>query len=159
MNQTSFGRFRALTICIAISAQIALSPALRAQESSSYTISVTPASLQMSAGEQAEIETSVLDASGEPVEAEVRLFGRGDGLEVSSDGVVKATAGGSFSILVFARPTEGSFLRSEVPVEVSWPPVVNIETTEYPDRFYAGNTYRVRTEAIVEGGLVRTEIV
>ncbi len=159
MSQTSFGRFRALTMCIAISAQIAFSSALRAQESSSYTISVTPASLQMSAGEQAEIETSVLDASGAPVEAEIRLFGRGDGLEVSSDGVVKATAGGSFSILVFARPGEGSFLRSEVPVEVSWPPVVKIETTEYPDRFYAGNLYRVMTEAIVEGGLVRTDIV
>jgi hypothetical protein len=44
-----------------------------------------------------------------------------------------------------------------VPVEVSWPPVESIEATEFPAKFYAGNSYRIPTEVRVEGGVVRDD--
>jgi len=135
----------------------AAAPGLRAQEAGALSIAVTPASLQMRTGEEATIEASVLDATGSAVEAQVATFSNSRGLSVSRDGRIRANAGGSYTVLVFARPAQGNPLRTEVPVEVAWPPVEAIEATEFPAKFYAGNSYRIPTEVRVEGGMVRDD--
>ena len=161
MTRTRFGLLhpRAIASTSTLLLALAVTPTVQAQEAAAYTISVTPTSLEMAAGETARIEAVVTDASGETVEAEVRMFTPGaDGIAVGTDGTVEAKTGGSFQVLVFARPAAGSFLRSEVPVEVAWPPVESIEMTVFPERLYAGNTYRVRAEAWTDGDLLRTDL-
>jgi hypothetical protein len=157
MRPTPFGRACAVICAALLAALPATAPGLRAQEAGALSISTTPASLQLRAGEEATIEASVLDAAGSPVDAQVVTFSNARGLSVSRDGVVRANAGGSYTVLVFARPAEGNPLRTEVPVEVSWPPVEAIEATEFPARFYAGNSYRIPTSVRVEGGMVRDD--
>lgn len=161
MTRTWFGLFRpcAVASTATLLVTLAVTPPVQAQEVATYSISVTPTSLEMAAGETAHIDAVVKDASGNAVDAEVRMFTPGaDGIAVGRDGTVEATTGGSFQVLVFARPPEGSFLRSEVPVEVDWPPVASIEMAVFPDRLYAGNMYRVRAEAWTEGELLRTDL-
>jgi hypothetical protein len=160
MKRSPSGLLHAVIRCVAAGAISAVAvPQVHAQETAPFTISVTPASLEMAAGESAKIETEVRNSSGDAVDAEVRLFSRSEGaVDVSEDGSVDAKAGGSYRILVFARAPDGSVLRSEVPVEVAWPPITAIEVTEFPDRFHAGNIYRVRTEVRVDGDLVRDDI-
>jgi hypothetical protein len=159
MRSTLIGRACALAFTAVLPALCGFASGLLAQEGGDYTITTTPAMLQMNTGDEVTVEAAVIDRAGNPVDAQVAFFSRSDGLAVSRDGLVKATAGGSFSVLVFARPLEGNPVRSELQVEVSWPPVQAIEATEFPSRFYAGNNYRVHTEAVVEGGLVRSDIV
>ncbi len=160
MTPIAFRRPSAAIRTVAVGAAIAAAaPLAHAQEAEPFTISVVPASLELAAGDKARIDAEVKDSAGDLVDAEVRLFSRSaGGLEVYDDGSVDARAGGSYRILVFARAPDGSVLRSEVPVEVSWPPVSAIEATEFPERLYAGNRYRVRTEARVEGDLVRGDV-
>ena len=160
MTPIAFRRPSAAIRTVAVGAAIAAAaPLAHAQEAEPFTISVVPASLELTAGDKARIDAEVKDSAGDLVDAEVRLFSRSaGGLEVYDDGSVDARAGGSYRILVFARAPDGSVLRSEVPVEVSWPPVSAIEATEFPERLYAGNRYRVRTEARVEGDLVRGDV-
>lgn len=160
MTPIAFRRPSAAIRTVAVGAAIAAAaPLAHAQEAEPFTISVVPASLELAAGDKARIDAEVKDSTGGLVDAEVRLFSRSaGGLEVYDDGSVDARAGGSYRILVFARAPDGSVLRSEVPVEVSWPPVSAIEATEFPERLYAGNRYRVRTEARVEGDLVRGDV-
>ena len=162
MKRTRFGLSRPHTLAsiATLLAALAATPTVQAQETSAYSISVTPTSLEMAAGESARLEAVVRDASGDPIDAEVRMFTPGaDGIAVDTDGTVEATAGGSFRVLVFARPPEGSFLRSEVPVEVAWPPVESIEMAVFPERLYSGNVYRVQAQAWTEGELLRTDLV
>ena len=162
MKRTRFGLFRPCAFASTTTLLVALlvTPPIQAQEAAAYTISVTPTSLEMAAGETAQIEAVVRDASGSAVDAEVRMFTPGaDGIAVGRDGNVEAKTGGSFQVLVFARPPGGSFLRYEVPVEVAWPPVESIEMAVFPDRLYAGNMYRVRAEAWTEGEMLRTDLV
>ena len=161
MNCTRYGHSRphALTTAAAMLVALSVVPIAQAQESAAYTISVTPTSLEMAAGETARLETVVRDAAGEAIDAEIRMFAPdSEGIEVDRDGTVQATAGGSFRVLVFARPPEGSFLRSEIPVEVAWPPVESIEMAVFPERLYSGNTYRVKAEVWTEGKLLRTDM-
>ena len=162
MKRTRFGLSRphALASIAALLVTVAVTSSVQAQETSAWTISVTPTSLEMATGETARLEAVVRDASGDPIDAEVRMFAPdSDGITVDRDGTVKATAGGSFRVLVFARPPEGSSLRSEVPVEVAWPPVESIEMVAFPERLYSGNVYRVQAEAWTEGDLLRTDLV
>ena len=158
MKSTPFAHACTLVFAGLVPALLASVPGLRAQEAAAYTISVTPATLQMRTGEEATIEAFVLDAGGGRVDAQVATFSNSRGLEVSRDGLIRASSGGSYTVLVFARPPEGNPLRTEVQVEVSWPPVQAIEATEFPPKFYAGNSYRMPTEVRVEGGLVRRDV-
>jgi hypothetical protein len=160
MRRSPSGLLNAVIWCVAAGAiSAAAAPLVHAQETGPFTISVTPDSLEMAAGESAKIEAEVRSSSGAAVDADVRLFSGSRGaVDVYEDGSVDAKAAGSYRILVFARAPDGSVLRSAVPVEVTWPPITAIEATELPDRFYAGNIYRVRTEVRVEGDLVRDDI-
>jgi hypothetical protein len=159
MTAALTARMSTLSMALLALTQFGSAPGLLAQEQNAHSISVTPESLRMTVGEEASIEASVLDAAGNPVEAQIATFSRADGLAVSRDGRVSAEAGGSFSVFVFARPVQGSPLRVEIPVEVSWPDVVRIDATGYPERFYTGNTYRVNLQAVVEGYRVRNDLV
>ncbi len=124
---------------------------------------VEPRGLELALGEEAALAASVVDATGSPVETDVLFFSTDRRrLAVSPDGRVRALAPGDFRVVVLAPGPEGfgddRTLRTEVRVEVAWPPPARIEVQGPEGTLYAGTTVRLEARVLTEGGLERKDL-
>lgn len=123
------------------------------------TLSVEPASLELVAGQTADLRVVARDSAGNEVTPDrLRYFVRGgrDGLE-AGDGRVVAKRGGEYTVLVIAVLGDVQ-LREDVEATVAWPPVERIELAGLPEQMQEGNGYRVEPVIVTEGGLIRDDI-
>lgn len=123
------------------------------------TLTVEPASLELVAGQTADLRVVARDSAGNEITPDrLRYFVRGgrDGLE-AGDGRVVAKRGGEYSVIVIAVLGEIQ-LRQDVEATVEWPPVAEIQLAGLPAKLQEGNGYRVEPAIVTEGGLVRDDI-
>jgi len=102
-----------------------------------------PAELTFEVGLSASIVIRALDAAGNLVDAQLRVFGRGVSFD---DGQVTATQGGQAMIMATVVLPPGATQRPPtltVPVNVTWPAVATIDVTQIDDEsLYAGTSVR-----------------
>ncbi len=123
-------------------------PGASAQEPA--TVQVTPASLSLDVGEQAQLSARVLDADGNEMDAQVLFFpafadGRRGSARRSLDvdrasGVVKAVKGGEF--VVMAIVVSGRNVRGQVPVSVAFPALDRVVVSPAGGALYVGTSTR-----------------
>jgi len=116
-----------------------------------------PAEVTLEAGSTARVVIHALDGAGNPVDAELRVFGRGVSYE---NGVLSASEGGEGTLMVSVvlpadAAREPPTLR--VPVTVTWPPVARIDVTPASDaRLYEGTAVRLGARAYFANGAEHT---
>ena len=112
-----------------------------------------PAELTFEAGATASITIQALDAADAPVDAELRIVGRGVSY---TDGMVTAPEGGEGMIIASVVLPAGSTAQPAsltVPVRVTWPRVVRIVVASLePERLYAGTSLRFGARAFFASG-------
>ncbi len=123
------------------------------------TLEVAPESLAFMVGETPKLSVVVRDSEGNEIEADrIRYFVRGDGgVGVQDDGMVVATAGGESTIIVLALVGDHT-LRHNIETEVAWPAIEQIQLAGVPSEIQEGNSYRVESTVLTEGGYVRTDL-
>jgi hypothetical protein len=113
----------------------------------------SPAHVTFEAGTMARVEIQALDSSGQPVDAQIRVFGRGITYE---DGVITASEGGQgqlmASVVLPADATQEPATLT-VPVTITWPAVVRIDVEQLGDgTLYAGTGVRFGARAFFASG-------
>jgi len=112
-----------------------------------------PAELTFEAGTTARISIQALDAAGAPVDAELRIVGRGVSY---ADGTVTASEGGEGVIIASVILPAGSSAEPAsltVPVDVTWPSVTRIDVTPLDaETLYAGTSVRFGARALFGNG-------
>jgi hypothetical protein len=112
-----------------------------------------PAELTFEAGASARLAIRALDAAGNPVDAELRIFGRNVEWE---DGVVTAEQGGQAMLVatvVLPANADRQPPMLQVPITVTWPAVARIEVARIGDRAaYAGTSVRYSARAFFANG-------
>ena len=107
-----------------------------------------PAELTFEVGSMASIVIRALDAAGNPVDAQLRVFGRGVTYE---DGEVTAAQGGQAMLMATVVLPPDATRRPPtltVPVHVTWPAVATIDVTRIDDEsLYAGTSVRFGAQA------------
>ncbi len=122
------------------------------------TMEVQPEALSFMVGETAILSIVVRDPDGNEIEADrIRYFIRGDGSVTVDEGTVTATKGGESTIIVLAQAA-GETIRQNIGTHVSWPPVESVQLGGLPSEFQEGNSYRVESTVITEGGYVRDDL-
>ncbi|MEX2467827.1 MAG: Ig-like domain-containing protein [Gemmatimonadota bacterium] len=117
------------------------------------TLVAQPAELTFEAGTTARVQIQALDAAGQPVDAELRIIGRGVRYD---DGMVTAPEGGegvliASVVLPAGADTEPASL--SIPVRVTWPSVSRIDVTPLDDEtLYAGTSIRFGAHAFFANG-------
>ncbi len=113
------------------------------------TLTAEPAELSLETGQTADLNILALDADGNPVDAQLRMFGRGVRIR---DGIVTGLEGGDFTIVVTVvlPPNAGrdpAVLR--IPVRVSWPAIAAVRVARAQEgRLYVGTSLRHRAQAV-----------
>lgn len=123
------------------------------------TLSVEPASIELVAGQTADLKVVARDTAGNEVTPDrLRYFVQGErgGLE-AGDGRIVARRGGEYTVLVIAVLGDVQ-LREDVEATVEWPPIEKIELAGLPEQMQEGNGYRVEPTILTEGGLVRDDL-
>jgi hypothetical protein len=117
-----------------------------------------PAEVTLEAGSSAPLVIRALDAAGNAVDAEVRVFGRGVSFE---NGRVSASEGGSamlFASVVLPANADRRPATLQIPITVTWPSVATIDLTPLDDeRLYAGTRVRYGATARFADGRVHTD--
>ena len=116
-----------------------------------------PAELTFEVGSSASVAIRALDAAGDVVDAQIRVFGRG----VSYDGgVVTATQGGLGMLMAtVVLPADATTAPPNltVPVNVTWPAIATIDVAQMGDEsLYAGTSVRFGARALFANGAERT---
>ncbi|MEE2885794.1 MAG: Ig-like domain-containing protein [Planctomycetota bacterium] len=128
------------------------------EQADKVQIRVTPASLDMKIGDQAQLTAQALDVGGRPTEASVFFFSR-DRRSVSVDrsGKVKALKPGKFTIV--ARIARRSGPSAIVQVNVAFPTPASIEFRDTPSRVFAGTTARASAVILDKSGFHRKDLM
>jgi hypothetical protein len=116
-----------------------------------------PATIAMRVGETAELTVIPLDASGQTVDADVRVVAPRRSLRYS-DGQLTALEAGEFEViatLVLPAGATTQPLELRVPVRVDWPAASRIDITKAEGRLYVGTTIRHSARAFHEDGSER----
>ncbi len=112
-----------------------------AQENSNYSISITPENLQLEVDETAQLKGSIQDSDGNVVQDSIGFYSRSrKSISVTPGGQVKALRPGSFEIIGFAMGPDNQRLTKNIPVEVSYPPVTEINFIDMPETVYNKTT-------------------
>lgn len=123
------------------------------------TLEVVPEALSFVVGETPSLSVVVRDSEGNEIEADrLRFFVRGDGgVAVQDDRTVVATAGGESTIIVLAQVGDQT-IREDIDTQVAWPAIEEIQLAGIPSEIQEGNSYRVESIVLTEGGYVRTDL-
>ena len=112
-----------------------------------------PAELTFEVGSSASVVIRALDAAGDAVDAQIRVFGRVVGFD---GGVVTATRGGLAMLMAtVVLPADAATAPPTltVPVNVTWPAIATIDVTRMGDRsLYAGTSVRFGAQAFFANG-------
>lgn len=123
------------------------------------TLRVEPAELTIEAGQATAVAVTALDASGNTVDAAVRLTGPRNGLRVNfADGTVTGLAAGSYELTAVVQlpPDAGQApVSTSIPVTVTWPAVSEVRIQANPGTLYAGTTLGNRVTAVHPDGTFR----
>ena len=123
------------------------------------SLRVEPAELTIEAGQAVPVAVTALDASGNPVDAAVRLTGPRQGLRVNfADGTVTGLAAGSYELTAVVQlpaDAERAPVQASVPVTVTWPAVSQVNVQANPGRLYTGTTLAHRVNAQHADGSIR----
>lgn len=107
-----------------------------------------PAEITFEAGASLPVTITPLDAEGEPVDAELRIVGRGVSY---ADGAVTAPEGGEGTLIASVVLPPNADMEPAtllVPVPVTWPRVASIDVTATgPETLYTGTTVRFDARA------------
>jgi hypothetical protein len=112
-----------------------------------------PAELVLEAGTATPIQVLALDASGNPVDAQVRIVGRGVEYENGSVTAVEGGEGMLIASVVLPPSADMEPPSIVIPVQVTWPRVARIEVVR-PDELtlYAGTSVRFAANAFFAAG-------
>ena len=123
-------------------------------------IVVNPPTLDLELDEVAEITVQVVDSLGNVLEDSVRFFsGSRRALEVSGEGMkgyVRAAAPGSFQVIVMTLGADR--VRTDVPVNVAFPPVTSVTVTNLPENLYAGTNIPLSVVVEDASGAIRNNV-
>jgi hypothetical protein len=116
-----------------------------------------PATLALRVGESAALVVVALDASGQPVDAPIRVVAPRRSMRYA-DGQLTALEAGQHEVIATlvvpaGSPTEPLELR--IPVNVDWPPANRIEIAKGDGRLYVGTTIGHTARAFHEDGTDR----
>lgn len=119
-------------------------------------IEVSPSRLTMAVGGTATVSAQVFGEDGSAVDTAVTFFSSSRRrLGVNSDGEVTAYGAGSFTVIALVR---GSGLRGEVSVEVTPPPIAEVEILAAGERFFAGGSLRHAVRVSDTRGVERGDV-
>lgn len=131
----------------------------------SLTLIVEPDTLRMSVDDLGKIEFKFVNSNGDKFERDLAFFsgvpgsGMGgtptDQLSVDSNGNVKASKAGNYTIMVW--PTNSTIGGILIPVLVDPSPVAKIELDNLPSRFYTSTSYNLSTRAFDANGNPRDD--
>ena len=140
---------------------LATAAPLRAQDATGTDrvrrLEARPATIAMRVGETAALTVIPLDASGQTVDADVRVVAPRRSLRYS-DGQLTALEAGEFEViatLVLPAGATTQPLELRVPVRVDWPAASRIDITKAEGRLYVGTTIRHSAHAFHEDGSER----
>jgi hypothetical protein len=112
-----------------------------------------PGEITFEAGTSLPVVITALDADGNPVDAEVRIVGRGVSY---ADGAVTALEGGEGTLIASVVLPPNADMEPAtllVPVRVTWPRVARIDVRATgPETLYAGTTVRFDARAFFQNG-------
>jgi hypothetical protein len=112
---------------------ILLSNSLFAQDK---RIVVEQKNIRLNLNESIQLTAKVVDENGNATADTVAYFTRSRrALEVTRDGMIKAIAPGSHSVIAMTMGSDR--VRMDIPIEVAFPPITSIEFTNYPDNIYS----------------------
>jgi len=175
MTDRTFLRFAALAAALLIVPAAAFAQA-EAESPKAASLTVSPEEITLTAGDTAQIETTVLDADGNEMEAELLylpLYGQFWNLEmrtwgfnifkVSREGEVSTRRPGEYAVMVrvvgsgpdpSARDSDAEgYVEQRIPLTILPRPVVSLNVTaEGP--LYAGTEVTVRAEPLDDAGTV-----
>ncbi len=100
-------------------------------------ISVSPEKLSLDVGDEAKLKVSIKGEDGKMVEDPVlRFFTRRRGgsgaVEVDSIGQVSAKLPGETTVIIIYSHPDGKYLRADVPISITYPPLSRIEFNDPP---------------------------
>jgi len=133
-------------------------PAL-AQEA--VMLKAEPERLNLSIGDEADLNVMAYDAAGNPVEARILIFSRARrsvGVDRET-GRIKAYRPGSFTISAMLRmPGDAEDLFVDVPVEVAFPPVQAVTVPGLSATLYAGTRMLLQPHVVDVSGASRDNV-
>ena len=116
--------------------------------------------LELRVGESAQIQATVLDASGDPVDAPLMFFARGarGRLDIGrTTGAVQAVYGGEFPVTIMVATDRT--IRAELTIAVEYPPVDRVEVSPGEGgAFYVGASVRHLATVFDEADDVRDQL-
>ncbi len=144
-----------------LAALVAVTPPLSAQEVPVVAeLQVEPTSIQMEVGEEVPITVRALDVLGNEVDAEFRMGGRREAVQMV-DGRVRGLLPGEHDLVISLFPGPDVEWEGEspptatVPVQVGWPSVAEVEIRTEEGRLYEGTRVRHRAVATHPDGSER----
>ena len=118
-----------------------------------------PAELTLEAGQAVTVSVVALDASGNPVDAFVRLAGPRNGVRVDfRNGTVTGLVAGSYELtasVVLPPGADREVPQLRIPLTVTWPAIAQVRVERSAGTLYAGTTLAHRAEAVHADGSVR----
>ena len=160
-------RVRFSWVCAALltsAAALAYPPV--SQDPTPANLAVTPQELELEAGDKVQLQATVTDEDGKPLDTTVLFFSMSRRhVSVSPAGLVEAIRPGEFVLLArVPRDPEqvgrrdASLLETSIKVRVPLPPIESIEIVGAPGRFYEGTTVRLETRIVDSAGTVRDDL-
>lgn len=124
-------------------------------------IRVEPDAIELRVGETTQLATTVHDAAGNLIDADVVYISRSRrGLGVSSDGLLTAHAPGSHQLIIMVPSSDGARgagLRRQLTVTVPSPPLASLRLLELPELLYASSRVRMQVRIQDTSGASRDD--
>ncbi len=122
-------------------------------------IRVEPPSLQLSVGDTTQLQASVVDVGGRPVEATVFFFSRDRrSVAVDRSGKVLARRPGEFEIIARVAGRRRGGPSATIPVSIAYPEPAAIKFGGAPTTIYVGTTVRITPAVVDASGRPREDL-
>ncbi|TVP46562.1 MAG: hypothetical protein EA350_06790 [Gemmatimonadales bacterium] len=118
-------------------------------------LEASPAAVTVAAGETVRLTVQAFDAGGNPIDADLQLFGAREGVRIEADRILGLQAG-EYEI-VAATVEEGGRepISLRIPVVVTWPPIARIEIEAQPGQLLEGTRLTHSARAFHANGTER----
>jgi hypothetical protein len=130
-------------------------------KSQELSIQVSPSSLEMEIGDQAQLSAQVMDPDGNMVSGREIVYyssNRRSLSVVDSTGLLTAHKHGTFRIIVISPNEESGFVRKDIDIIINPAPIARVEISEVPDKMYANTTIPLEIKVFDKAGFERTDV-